>query len=191
MTTGEGGMITTNDDAIASRARVFRDQGKESFNSNTIVELGYNWRMDEISAAIGIVQLKRLEWMIGVRNRLADIYDRGLADAKGIRPQKRFDQSVNNYYKYTAFLDGGVNRDVFKQKLRERGVRCGGEVYWPPLHLQPIYQRELGVRPGDFPVAEEVTARMVALPMYTSLKEEEAQYVVDEVRQVLAEMMME
>jgi perosamine synthetase len=186
MTTGEGGMITTNSDEIGNRCRIFRDQGKESFNSNTIVELGYNWRMNEISAAIGITQLRRLDWMIAVRNKLAEIYDEGLAKVSGIRPQKRFDSSVNNYYKYTAMLEKGINRDEFKQKLREKGVKCGGEVYSPPLHLQPVYQRELGVKPGDFPVAEDVCARMVELPMFTSLREDEARYVVQSVQQVLA-----
>ncbi|HVP22612.1 MAG TPA: DegT/DnrJ/EryC1/StrS family aminotransferase [Conexivisphaerales archaeon] len=186
MTTGEGGMITTNDESIANRCRVFRDQGKESFNSNTIIELGYNWRMNEISAAIGITQLRRLEWMIAVRNKLAEIYDVGLAKVTGIKPQKRFEWSVNNYYKYTAMLDRGIDRDSFKLKLREKGVKCGGEVYSPPLHMQPVYQRLLGVKPGDFPVAEDVCSRMVELPMFTSLKEEEAHYVVNMVQQVLA-----
>lgn len=186
MTTGEGGMITTNDDGIDSRCRVLRDQGKESFNSNTIVELGYNWRLNEIGAAIGITQLRRLEWMIAVRNKLAEIYDEGLSKTPGIKPQKRFDQSVNNYYKYTAMLEKGIDRDAFKLKLREKGVKCGGEVYSPPLHLQPIYQKLLGVGPGDFPVAEDVCSRMLELPMFTALKEEEAHYVVDTIQKALA-----
>lgn len=188
ITTGEGGMVTTNSEEVVHKASILRDQGKESFNSSTIVELGYNWRMDEVSAAIGLVQLRRLDWIVAVRNRLAEIYDRGLAGAKGIRPQRRFDGAVNNYYKYTAFLDRGLDRESFKRKLRERGVRCGGEVYWPPIHLQPAYQRELGVKQGEFPVAEDVTSRMVELPMFTSLTEEEARYVVENVRQVLEEM---
>jgi len=186
MTTGEGGMITTNDDGIDNRSRVLRDQGKESFNSNTIIELGYNWRLNEISAAIGISQLRRLEWMIAVRNNLAAIYDGGLSKVSGIKPQKRFERSVNNYYKYTAMLERGIDRDAFKLKLREKGVKCGGEVYSPPLHLQPVYQRELGVKAGDFPVAEDVCSRMLELPMFTALKEEEAHYVVDTIQQVLA-----
>jgi perosamine synthetase len=186
MTTGEGGMITTNDDGLDSHCRVLRDQGKESFNSNTIVELGYNWRLNEIGAAIGITQLRRLEWMIAVRNKLAEIYDEGLSKIPGIKPQKRFDQSVNNYYKYTAMLEKGIDRDAFKLKLRERGVKCGGEVYSPPLHLQPIYQKLLGVRLGDFPVAEDVCSRMLELPMFTALKEEEAHYVVETIQKTLA-----
>jgi perosamine synthetase len=186
MTTGEGGMITTNDDGIDNRCRVLRDQGKESFNSNTIIELGYNWRLNEIGAAIGITQLRRLEWMIAVRNKLAAIYDEGLSNVAGIKPQKRFEQSVNNYYKYTAMLEKGIDRDAFKLKLREKGVKCGGEVYSPPLHLQPVYQRLLGVKPGDFPVAEDVCSRMLELPMFTGLKEEEAHYVVETIRGTLA-----
>jgi dTDP-4-amino-4,6-dideoxygalactose transaminase len=185
MTTGEGGMITTDDEEIAAHALVFRDQGKETFYSSRIVKLGYNWRMTEISAAIGLVQLKRLPEMIAKRNRIAEYYDRELDAMKGIRPLKRFSNVVNNYYKYTAFLKTGINRDEFKRRLAEKGVSCGGEVYWPPLHLQPVYEQLLRTKEGDFPVAEDVCRRMVCLPMFSQMTEDEASYVVEKVDEVL------
>jgi len=185
MTTGEGGMITTNDNDAAEKARVLRDQGKESFHSSRIVKLGYNWRMTEISAAIGLVQLKRLPEMIEKRNEIAEYYDQGLNKMDGIKPLKKYPNIVNNYYKYTAFLSSGVDRDEFKRKLAEKGVICGGEVYWPPLHLQPVYQELLGTKEGDFPAAENACKRMVCLPMFSQLTREEAEYIIEKVAEIL------
>jgi dTDP-4-amino-4,6-dideoxygalactose transaminase len=186
MTTGEGGMVTTDSEEIAEKALILRDQGKENFNSNIIVELGYNWRMDEISAAIGLVQIKRLPEIIRKRNNVARLYDEKLSNIKGIKAQRVPKNILHNYYKYTVFLDRVIDRDGFKQKLRELGVRCGGEVYWPPCHLQPVYQRLLGVKPGDFPLSEDATRRKVCLPMYAQMTYDDVNYVVEKVNYVLS-----
>jgi dTDP-4-amino-4,6-dideoxygalactose transaminase len=186
MTTGEGGMITTNNEGIARKAVVLRDQGKENFSSNVIVELGYNWRLNEIGAAIGLVQLERVSDFIGRRSEIARFYDGELSKVGGIKPLVVPSGVRSNYYKYVAFLDSGIDREEFKRELRERGVRCSGEVYWPPLHLQPVYQRLLGVREGAFPVAEEVCRRMVCLPIYSNMTFDEAAYVTEKIREVLS-----
>jgi perosamine synthetase len=188
MTTGEGGMITTNSDEIATKAKILRDQGKENFRSNTIVELGYNWRMDEISAAIGLIQLKRLPEIIEKRNKIAKYYDHELNEIVGIKPLTKPKNILHNYYKYVALLGQGFDRENFKEKLRAHGVRCGGEVYWPPLHMQPIYQKLLGTGKGDFPIAEDVCSRMVALPMFPQMTMQEAEYVVQNITEVLSEI---
>ena len=188
MTTGEGGMITTNSDEVAKKARILRDQGKESTASNIIVELGYNWRIDEISAAIGIVQLKRLPEIIKRRNKIAEFYNSEFGKISGVKPLKKPSNIVNCYYKYVVILDREIDRDKVKQKLREKGVRCGGEVYWPPLHLQPLYQKLLGTKQGDFPKAEDVCRRMICPPIYTGMTLEDAKYVVDKFKEVLEEI---
>lgn len=188
ITTGEGGMITTNDVKVAEKARVLRDQGKENFNSNIIVELGYNWRLPEINAAIGTVQIERLPEIIEKRNRIAQYYDKELDKISGIEPLRIPTNIISNYYKYVAFLDRRISRDELKQKLREKGVKCGGEVYWPPLHLQPIYQKLLGLKKGDFPAAEEVCQRMVCLPMFAQMTPEDAGYVVEKIKKTLLEL---
>ena len=185
MTTGEGGMITTNSDDVARKARILRDQGKESFYSSRIVELGYNWRMSEISAALGLLQLKRLPKMVENRNKLASYYDRELSQLTEITPLKVPSNIVTNYYKYIALLDGGIDRDVFKGELRKRGVKCGGEVYWPPLHLQPVYKRLLGSEKGSFPVAEDICRRMVCPPIFGQMTQDEAEYVIEKIHDVL------
>jgi len=188
MTTGEGGMITTDREASAEKARLLRDQGKESFNSNIIVEVGYNWRMDEISAAIGLTQLRRLHEFVKRRNEIASYFDKELSKMSGIKPLHVPRNAVSNYYKYVAFLAPEISRDDFKQKLREKGVRPSGEVYWPPLHMEPIYKRLFKVREGDFPVAEDVCRRMVCLPMYSQMTLDEAKYVIEKVKEVLQQL---
>ncbi len=188
MTTGEGGMITTNNDEIAEKAKILRDQGKENFNSNIIIELGYNWRLPEISAAIGITQLKRLPEIIEKRNKIARYYDKELEKIRRITSLKTPSSIRNNYYKYIAFLDSGINREKLKDNLKDKGVRCSGEVYWPPLHLQPIYKQLLGSREGDFPLAEDTCKRMICLPLYAQMTMEEARYVIEKLRETLAKM---
>ena len=188
ITTGEGGMITTSSENIATQSALLRDQGKEGFGSNKIIELGYNWRMNEISAAIGLTQLKRLPEFIQNRNKIAQFYDERISRIDGIRPIRKPSNIVNNYYKYITFVSPSTSRDDFKQKLREKGVKCSGEVYWPPLHLQPVYQRLLKVKEGEFPVAEEVCKRMVCLPVYSQMTLDEAQYVIEKVEEVLSEL---
>jgi len=188
MTTGEGGMITTNNHEIAEKARILRDQGKENFNSNIIIELGYNWRLPEISAAIGITQLKRLPEIIKNRNRTAKHYDKELEKINGIIPRKTPPNIINNYYKYISFLEQGINREKLKEKLGAKGVRCSGEVYWPPLHLQPIYKQLLDVHEGDFPLAEAICKRMVCLPLYAQMTLEDAQYVIEKLKETLSEI---
>jgi len=188
MTTGEGGMITTNKDEIAEKIRVLRDQGKENFNSNTIIELGYNWRLPEINAAVGITQLKRLPEIIEKRNKTAKYYDRELEKTSGITPRNTSPNILNNYYKYVAFLEPDINRDKLKEKLRAKGVRCSGEVYWPPLHLQPIYKQLLGTKKGDYPQAEDACKTMICLPLYAQMTTEDAQYVIEKLKETLSEI---
>jgi perosamine synthetase len=188
ITTGEGGMITTNSDKIAEKAKILRDQGKESFTSNIIIELGYNWRMSEISAAIGLVQLKRLNEIIEKRNVIARIYDQGFGKLSGVKPLNIPQNILCNYYKYIAFLDEGIDRDKVKQKLKEKGVACGGEVYWPPLHLQPLYMRLLGTKEGDYPNAEDACRRMICPPIHAWMNPDEARYVVEKFAETLAEV---
>ncbi len=186
MTSGEGGMITTDDDEVASVARILRDQGKESFNSNRIVMVGYNWRMPEISAAIGLVQLRRLPEFIKNRNSLAKVYDGGF-DSRGLERVETPPNQLNNYYKYTYFLPRSVDRDKFKSACRGRGVAYGGEVYWPPLHLQPAYREFLSGH-SHFPTADEWCSRMVNPPMFSQMTVEQAERVIEVSGQTLSEL---
>lgn len=121
MTTGEGGMVTTDSHELAEKAAVLRDQGKESFNSNIIIEVGYNWRMNEISAAIGLTQLHRLREFIKQRNEIANYYSKELSNISDLKPLKVPKNALSNYYKYVAFLAPETSKDSFKQRLGEKG----------------------------------------------------------------------
>jgi len=184
MTSAEGGMITTNDEKLYQQARIFRDQGKSGFERNLHVELGYNWRMSEIHAVIGLYQFRRLEEFITQRRKIARFYDKALEGLDGIKPLRIPSGSESNYYKYVTFLNEGIDRESLKKELREKyTVSLSGEVYEMPCHLQPVFAG-LGNK-GDFPMAEDICQRMICLPISAVMTEREAEYVVDALRKAL------
>ncbi|MBM3662612.1 MAG: DegT/DnrJ/EryC1/StrS family aminotransferase [Actinobacteria bacterium] len=180
---GEGGMITTTDDRIASEALIYRDQGKASFDNNDHTRLGYNWRMSEPHAAITLAQLRRLDEFVAHRRMIAARYDELLADSP-LRPLVVPDESFCNYYKYIAFLPEGVDRRALKQRLREDfQVALSGEVYETPLHRQSVFADHAD---EHLPGAEELCARHVCLPVSAVMTEEQAELVVESVHAALA-----
>ena len=186
ITSGEGGMIVTNDEKVYQRALVFRDQGKAGFHGNIHTELGDNWRMSEIHAVIGLSQFHRLEEFIQHRRSIARIYDAGLQKLSGITALKLSSEVKSNYYKYTAILDEGLDRAAIKKELKEKyRVALSGEVYELPCHLQPIFKDLDGYKEGDYPVAEDLCRRMICLPVSAVMTEEETEYVLDCLRRVL------
>jgi len=181
ITSGEGGMITTNDIILYDEALKLRDQGKDSFLTNDITRIGYNWRLPEISAAVGLVQLKRLPEIIRDRNEVAKFYDQELSNLSDLEIRETPKGFVNNYYKYVLYSN---KKDELIQKLREKGVSPSGAVYSPPLHLQPIFRKLFGTKEGDFPGAEEVSKRMLCLPIY-KMSKKEMKYVTDKVKECI------
>jgi perosamine synthetase len=184
ITSGEGGMIATSDEKIDEEARVYRDQGKAGFTSNFHTRLGSNWRMSEPHAVIGRYQLKRLPEFIAARQRIAAIYDRGLASI-GVSPLLMPSGVASNYYKYIAMPPAGVDRAALKKRLREGfDVGLSGEVYEAPCHLQPVFGP---LAAGTLPVAEELCARHICLPVSAVMSDEDAEYVVDSLGKALAD----
>ncbi len=184
MTSGEGGMIVTDDECIYQEALSYRDQGKVDFLTNRHTRLGYNWRMSELHAIVGLSQFERLEEFIAARRRVAAIYDEGLASVPGVHPLAIPEGCQCNFYKYIALLDKGIDRSRVKKMLREEyQVSLSGEVYELPCHLQPIFRE--GCKEGDFPVAEDICRRHICLPMYVTMTDDEAQYVVSSLKEVL------
>jgi dTDP-4-amino-4,6-dideoxygalactose transaminase len=169
-------MIVTNDERIDREARQYRDQGKEGFLTNFHVRLGYNWRLSELHAAVGLSQLDRLEEFIAERRRVADAYTRRLAGGCGVEPLLPPDGSRSNFYKYVALLDNGVDRLTLKRTLKERfQVSLSGEVYDTPCHRQPVFQPWAA---AGFPVAEDLCSRHICLPIYPGMTEAEVDRVV-------------
>jgi perosamine synthetase len=183
MTSGEGGMIVTADDGIRDDAVIYRDQGKAGFLGGDHVRMGSAWRMSELHAAVGLVHLSRLDEAIAARRAAAARYDKALAAVPGCRSLPIPAASVSNYYKYVALLDPGIDRAEVKGALAERtGVSLSGEVYALPLHRQPVFA---GLAAGSFPVADDVCARHICLPVHSDMTDDEADYVVDSVTSVL------
>ncbi len=186
MTSGEGGMIVTGDETIYNRALVFRDQGKAGFYGNVHTELGYNWRMSEVHAVIGLSQFHRLEEFNQHRRVIARMYDKGLQGVSGLTSLKLPPEVGSNYYKYTVILDKGLDRAAVKNELKERyKVSLSGEVYELPCHLQPILKSVVGYKEGDYPIAEDLCKRMICLPISAVMTKAEAEYVIDSLKKVL------
>jgi dTDP-4-amino-4,6-dideoxygalactose transaminase len=186
VTSGEGGMIVTADEGLRDDAIVYRDQGKAGFLGGEHVRLGYAWRMSELHAAVGVTQWDRLDEFLSHRRMAAVVYDAALADVSGVTPLRVPRGAEPNYYKYIALLDDGVDRDVLKRELRERhGVSLSGEVYARPLHHEPVFAH---LADGPLPVAEDVCARQICLPVHSDMTPEEAQYVATSLTAELARM---
>ncbi|HLA46414.1 MAG TPA: DegT/DnrJ/EryC1/StrS family aminotransferase [Thermoplasmata archaeon] len=185
MTSGEGGMIVTNDGELAKTAKILRDQGKAGFTTNLHVEMGYNWRLSELHAAIGLSQLGRLREFIERRRQVAKTYDFRLRTVGWLEPLVPSQGVRSNYYKYIAFLDHSVSRTALKSKLKERlGISLAGEVYDVPLHRQPIFQK-FGLGNGQkFRLADDLCERHICLPMSAVMTEAEALRVVEGLEEV-------
>lgn len=183
MTTGEGGMVVTDDDKIAEKVRILRDQGKVPGKGNYHEEFGYNWRMTEVAALMGLAQLRRLEEFVARRRQIARIYDEGLAGANGVRPLRVPPEVRHNYYKYVVFVHG-IDREALRHRLlNEYGISLSGYVYELPCHEQTVFRRYVETR---LPVAEDLCRRHICLPIYYSLTDEQAQYVARSLAECVA-----
>jgi perosamine synthetase len=163
ITTGEGGMVVTDDPDLAERIRSIRNQGRDADGTwLRHIQLGFNYRIDEMSAALGVGQLDRLGELRAGRDAVVAAY----ADALGDRPWLRLPTPAGgadvDWFVYVIHLAPEIDRDRLIEQLRERGIPS--RPYFSPIHLQPLYISEYGFRPGDFPVTERVAASALALP---------------------------
>jgi dTDP-4-amino-4,6-dideoxygalactose transaminase len=187
ITTAEGGMITTDDDALARTARSLRNHGANP-DGPDYTQVSANLRMAEPLAAIGLVQLGRLEEFVKWRNAIAARYASGLREIEGIRPLP-LSGGVHSYWNYLAVLeDERISRAGLAQCLQER---YGVEIAWPydpPCHMQPVFRRVLGSKPGDLPRSEALLQRHIALPMHSALTEAGAEYVLESLQAALSDV---
>lgn len=186
MTSGEGGMIVTNDENLAIDAKRFRDQGKESFTVNRHTRLGNNWRMSEVHAAIGLQQLKRLPEFLEGRRRAGAKLQEALSGLPTLKPFQDPKGVSPNFYKFMAVLDGGLDRTTFKKALKEKKtISFAGEVYEAPCHEQPVFSNDSGCEGRKFPNAEEFCRRHVCVPMYANMTDDEIVYLSKGIQEVL------
>jgi perosamine synthetase len=178
ITTGEGGVVVTDDAALASTLRSLRNQGRDEDGTwLRHVQLGYNYRLDELSAAIGVAQLERRAELAAGRDRVVAAYARALGDREWIRLPAAADDEVVDWFVYVVRLDPLVDRNRLIDQLDAAGV--ASRPYFSPLHLQPLYRDAFGFRAGDFPVTERVAASTLALPFSPTLSDADVAYVAD------------
>jgi dTDP-4-amino-4,6-dideoxygalactose transaminase len=172
MTTGTGGMITTDDAELAVYARSVRHHGQgESLES--IVNLGNDWCMNEMSAALGVYQLKRLDENIEQRNRVVEWYAEALGEVDWIAVPRYAENLRHAYYKFPVMLDEGVDKRRLRQIMADEYQMEVASIYDPPCHLHPVFQRELGCYEGMFPAAEAVLRRQLCLPVHVTVTRED------------------
>jgi len=191
ITTGEGGMVTTNDPDIAARIKRFRHHGMsisdmERHNTNKVIietypDIGYNYRMTDIQAAIGIEQLNRLQFIIEKRRHVAEFYDKELNDFSCVRVPRVPAYAYHNYQSYwIELLDSSpISRNVLMQKLLEKGIATRRGIM--AIHMEECYQKYK----VSLPETERITENTILLPLYPSMTEEDPAYVMQSIKEFL------
>lgn len=178
---GEGGIVTTNNKDFADKMKQFRQHGMTG--PYEYADIGYNYRMTDLHAAIAVEQLKKAGRFNGHRRKVAEMYFEKLSKVSGIQLPSVSNDVEHVFHQFTLRLDDSVNRELVTSKLRESGVGSG--VYYPkPLHLYP-HIKKYGYGKGDFPVAEQAAAAVLSLPIHPGISEEDVISVVDNLRAAL------
>lgn len=187
LTTGEGGIVVTDNDDIARLCRSLRNQGREGGDSWLEQQrLGYNYRLSDMNCALGIAQLKRLAEILTKREKVAQWYSEQLKETEEVKVPYTSSSVKRSWFVYVPLLSerySREDRDKILDRLSQRGIGCRN--YFPPIHLQTFYKEMFGYKEGDFPVTEYVASRTIALPFYGNLKREQVEQVVDNLRWLL------
>lgn len=190
ITTAEGGMALTNNDILAEKMSSLRSHGitRDVHKMTHVtdgawyyqqIELGYNYRMTELQAALGISQLKRIDEFVLKRHSLAKSYNKALETVDISLPIQ--DQNCySSFHLYPILVKDAAKRTALFVHLRSKGI--GVNVHYIPVHMQPYYQ-ELGHKKGDYPLAEDYYARTISIPMFSTLTSEEQQYVIESIKE--------
>jgi len=191
ITTGEGGMIVTDDERFAQTCRALRNQGREGQAWLAHQRLGYNYRLSEINAALGIAQLRRLDQLLENRRRVAHHYIDRLMTSRYLILPTIPENALMSWFVFVVRLcdlfDAGA-RDALMIDLRSAGIGCSN--YFPPIHLQPYIARQFGCKPGDFPVCEYVAARTLALPFFGALTARQVETVCETLERALEKTLL-
>jgi perosamine synthetase len=184
ITTGEGGVVVTDDPALSSAFRSLRNQGRDE-NGTWLrhIQLGFNYRLDELSAAIGVAQLERRDELVAGRSRVVAAYEAALGGRDWVRLPRAGSNETVDWFVYVVRLDARVDRNRVIDDLAAHGV--ASRPYFTPLHLQPLYREVLGHGPGDFPVTERVAASTLALPFSPVLPDADVRYVAEALTHVV------
>lgn len=194
MATGEGGMIVTDSDRLAKKLRLLRSHGMTSMTlgrfkghaySYDVVDLGYNYRMTEISAALGILQLKKLPQGNQKRKTLTDLYISSLKGTDGLSIPFQDYPRKSSHHLLPILLEKKVNRRRFMELLKDEGIQSS--IHYPPIHRFSYYRKNIKKGQARLPLTDHVGAHQVTLPLYPLLKKTEVAYVCDRVKTILPE----
>ncbi len=189
ITTGEGGIIITDDDSIAENCKMLRNQGRDAAASEWFehTQLGYNYRLSDINCALGIEQLKRLASILHQRETAARKYNERLKNSKHlILPEIDMIKGKISWFVYVVRLNENFTRkqrDLIVSEMNRAGIGCGR--YFAPIHLQPLYVGKFGYKTGDFLFAESAADRVIALPFFNRITDAE----IDEVCETLEKLL--
>ncbi len=188
ITTGEGGVILTNNKKIYYLCQSMANQGRKVLNGKWLehVRLGYNYRLDEMSCALGIAQMERIKEILKKRTMVAELYIKKLKgiedlDIPYIKPGNKLSWFV--YVIKLAERLAGKKRDKIIKEMAKRGIQCSN--YFQTIHLQPFYKKEFFYKAGDLPVAENTSERTLALPFFNDLTEKELDFVVKNLEEII------
>ena len=190
ITTGEGGAVTTDNAEFYEKLKMLRNHGMDNTPRNRvgykydIKLLGRNYRITDFQCALGISQLKKLDSFIKRRNEIADIYNREFEDIDRITPQKLIPNVKSGYHIYPILLDKKINRDKFFVKMREKGV--GVNVHYIPIYKFTLYKK-LEIH-ANCPNTDDVYSRIITLPVYPKMSEDDVNFVVDAVKETVMEL---
>jgi len=190
MTTGEGGMLVTDDDGIAMLAKSMRNQGRDpQAGWLAHARLGYNYRLADINCALGLTQLARIETFIAARQRVAARYIRKLSEVEELVMPAPYREGRISWFVFVVRLADrftSEDRDAVMAHLSARGI--GTNNYFSPVHLQKFYREQFGFKPGDFPVTEKIAARTIALPFYNRLSAKDQDLATETLKSAIARL---
>jgi perosamine synthetase len=185
LVTGEGGMLACGDRTVAARVRSERNQGRgDDMDWLSHDRLGFNYRLSDVAAALGVAQVERLDSLLAARDRVAALYRERLADIDGLTlPCEDQGRERRSWFVFVVQLPEGSDRDGVIAALAQEGI--ASKAYLPCIHLQPLYRERFGFRGGEFPVAERVAARSLALPFFTAMEEADVDRVATSLARAL------
>jgi Predicted pyridoxal phosphate-dependent enzyme apparently involved in regulation of cell wall biogenesis len=177
ITTGEGGMVTTDDDALAERLRLLRSHGGiRSGGRFTFEAAGFNYRLSDVLAAMGVAQMRKLDAFVAEKQRLAGLYRDGLRTLEGVRPPATPEGYGHVYQSYVVVLDERIDRDGVIEAMRGQAIETTIGTY--ALHAEPFFARTYGLRPGELPESFRAYRQTLTLPLYPGLRDSAVERVV-------------
>jgi len=177
MTTGEGGMIITNNETIYNLCDSYKNQGRDNQNMQWLDHkyLGYNYRMSEMQAALGVEQFKRIDFLLKEKKKIADAYTKRFSENARITPPFIAPENKESWFVYTIRVGSKEARDALMKYLEQDGIST--KIYLPSIHLFEYYRDTYGYKPDDFPVSEHISDTILALPFYIGLTEKDIDYI--------------